>query len=167
MVGCEGLTIVQAVQYLKKIGFESTGRQTLRQYEAAGLITTHRKNKYRVYTVENLERLELILTLRDLDFSIAEIKKSISHWDNTNKLCFDIFKTVRDTGIIDEKIKQSAAEVKESFDKQTQFIREKIIGRIREKIAVYEIRAEKQQQKIQRLENSSRMIEEIINFQST
>jgi len=164
MANFDGLTIVEAVQYLKKTGFESVGRQTLRQYESAGLINPRRKNKYRVYMPEDLDRLELVLMLRDLGFPISEIRKTVNHWDEVNKISFDIFKSVRDTGIVDSSLKIKACGVKEAFENQIKFINDKIICRIQDKIALYESRMAKQKQKIDRLENSSKMIDEIIRF---
>jgi DNA-binding transcriptional MerR regulator len=49
--------------------------RTLRYYEEAGILTSHRKadSKYREYDREQCERLEIILLLRRLSFSVKTI----------------------------------------------------------------------------------------------
>ena len=48
-------------------------QRTLRFYEEAGLLDSHRRGSYREYDREQCRRLEIILLLRRLTFSIKEI----------------------------------------------------------------------------------------------
>lgn len=52
-------------------------RRTLHHYDKLGLLVPDRNedNKYRVYSEETLERLQLILIFKELDFGLEEIKK--------------------------------------------------------------------------------------------
>ena len=51
-------------------------KQTLFYYEKEGLIKPDRnENRYRDYSDEDVERIELIIKLRAMDMSIATIKK--------------------------------------------------------------------------------------------
>ena len=51
-------------------------KQTLFYYEKEGLIKPDRnENRYRDYSDEDVERIELIIKLRAMDISIATIKK--------------------------------------------------------------------------------------------
>lgn len=160
-----GVTIIEAVKALKKMGFESIGRQTLRQYEQAGLLTPIRKkNKYRIYSYDKIDRLELILTMRGLNFSITEIKEIFDYWDTTNTICMDVFKHVRDGGELDDELKRKAQVVKNAYQEQIGFMRKRIIARLQQTVALLELRIDKEKQKIQRLEKSCETIDEITDY---
>jgi len=160
-----GVTIIEAVKALKKLGFESVGRQTLRQYEQAGLLTPIRKkNKYRIYSYDQIDRLELILTMRELNFSITEIKEIFDYWDTTNTICMDIFKHVRDGGELDTELRRKAQVVKDAYKEQITFLRKRIMGNLQKNVALLELRIDKGKRKIQRLEKSCETISEITDY---
>ena len=56
---------------------------TLRYYEAIGLLSLPRRTKgnYRDFGLEAIERLRLIRSMRDLDFSLEEIQQILEHPD--------------------------------------------------------------------------------------
>jgi DNA-binding transcriptional MerR regulator len=49
--------------------------RTLRFYEQSGLLAPVRDGQRRVYSVEDVERLEIIVTLRELELSLAAIRE--------------------------------------------------------------------------------------------
>jgi len=64
---------MQLKEVLEKTGLT---KKALRYYEDAGLFQVERKaNGYKDYSEENLKKLESIKKLRDLDFSVEEIKQ--------------------------------------------------------------------------------------------
>lgn len=71
----EKLTIAEAVELLKREGFEITANM-LRQYESQKLISPEKdpKSKYRLYSDSDLSEVRKILSLLLLGFSIREIK---------------------------------------------------------------------------------------------
>jgi DNA-binding transcriptional MerR regulator len=71
----EKLTIAEAVELLKREGFEVTANM-LRQYESQKLVSPEKdsKSKYRLYSDSDLMEVRKILSLLLLGFSIKEIK---------------------------------------------------------------------------------------------
>lgn len=54
---------------------------TLQYYESVGLLTPLRSdNNYRVYSEEDLSRVKLILFMKKMNFSLEEMKMSLSHY---------------------------------------------------------------------------------------
>ena len=80
-----------------------TSTRTLRYYEEVGILSSHRKvdSKYREYDKEQCERLEVILLMRRLSFSIKLITELLGGCD-TNFLV-----------VLEEKILQSSKQLLE------------------------------------------------------
>ncbi len=61
---------------------------TIRFYEKQGLLDsthmTRRANTYRDYTEAAIERLQLIKRAKQLGFTLAEIRPTISAWESTS-----------------------------------------------------------------------------------
>lgn len=56
--------------------------RTLRFYEQAGLLQPNRDGLRRLYSPQDLERLEVIVTLRELEVSLTAIKSLVSTVDS-------------------------------------------------------------------------------------
>ncbi len=57
----------------------------LRYYDETGLLkpaATDQFTGYRLYSTEQISRLQKILLLRDMDFHVAEIADVLNHWDS-------------------------------------------------------------------------------------
>lgn len=67
------------------------GPDSLRYYERLGILTPKRDtNKYRLYSLKDIYKLNLIRDLRKLDFSMAQIKDYLDHQtvDNTLEILY-------------------------------------------------------------------------------
>ena len=64
-------------------------RETLRYYEKAGLLNPRRQaeNGYRVYTTDDLERLEFIFRTKKAGFTIREIRMLLDLRKSVNATC--------------------------------------------------------------------------------
>lgn len=51
------------------------GIETLRYYDKIGLLTVKRKNKNRYYTEEDISKLHYIIAMKDLMFTLDDIKR--------------------------------------------------------------------------------------------
>ena len=65
----------------------SIGQDSLRYYERLGILNPKRdKNKYRMYSLKDIYKLNLIRDLRNLNFSMAQIKDYLDHQTVENTL---------------------------------------------------------------------------------
>ncbi|PJZ23925.1 transcriptional regulator [Leptospira hartskeerlii] len=93
-------------EIVKKTGIS---RDTIRFYEKEGLfkncLIVRRGNNYKEYSSDVLEQLQLILTLRKLNFSLSEIR-NLTKIGKPNLLdCNDLSKSInKNIEIIDEQI---------------------------------------------------------------
>jgi MerR family Zn(II)-responsive transcriptional regulator of zntA len=76
----EGMKLFKIGDLASKLG---TTQRALRFYEKKGLISSKRQGLHRLYTVQDQERLEIILKAKQLGFTLAEIREMIS--DNTSE----------------------------------------------------------------------------------
>ena len=51
------------------------GIETLRFYDKIGLLTVERKNNRRYYSEKDIQRLQSIMAMKEMSFSLEEIKK--------------------------------------------------------------------------------------------
>jgi DNA-binding transcriptional MerR regulator len=62
---------------------EKTGltKKAIRYYEEIGLIKVNKDshNQYRIYGINDVEKLKTIAFLRDLDFTLNQIKNILNH----------------------------------------------------------------------------------------
>ncbi|MCB1194881.1 MerR family transcriptional regulator [bacterium] len=163
----DGKTILEAVKILKKAGFESVGRQTIRQYEDAGLVDPVRKrNQYRLYSDSQIERLELILSLRGLNFSIEEIRTLFTQWDKTNRRSMRVFKEIRDNGSVTSLLETKARTIQKEYADQAQFILAHIIKKMQDKRTALLYQIEKHQHKIEQISRTCSMIDQVLSAES-
>lgn len=90
----------------KKTGLS---RDTIRFYIKKGIIKIKniqkRINNYRDYDTNTAERLSLVSTLKGLGFTLEEIKKIISLWDEDVTSCEHLLKNIDEKiTMIDQKI---------------------------------------------------------------
>lgn len=98
----QNLTISQALEVLQKDGF-SVSPQKLREYENQGFLKPNKsESDYRLYDTVDLFALEVVLTLRILDFSIEEIRDYFAKGRKLYEIS-DIVKKVSGTKITNEK----------------------------------------------------------------
>ena len=65
----------------------SIGQDSLRYYERLGILNPKRdKNQYRMYSLKDIYKLNLIRDLRNLNFSMAQIKDYLDHQTVENTL---------------------------------------------------------------------------------
>lgn len=64
--------------------------KTLHYYDSEGILTPsiRAENQYRYYNEEDYERAQLIILLKELDFSIAEIKELLTQYDDVEDLSY-------------------------------------------------------------------------------
>lgn len=96
------------------------GPDSLRYYEDLGILTPERSEKgYRLYSLNDLWRLNVIRDLRSLDFSMERIKDYLHRRsiNTTEELLLE------ELSIIDEKI-HTLNELKENVEERLQTIRE-------------------------------------------
>ncbi len=72
-------------------------RDAIRYYEKVGLLFSpgRRENGYRVYRDEDLDRLRMIRNLKDLGFTLAEIRAFIDSGPVESATCVDVGPRVR------------------------------------------------------------------------
>ena len=68
--------------------------ETVRFYERKGLLPEPKRKKsgYRIYSSEDISRIELILRAKSLGFTLLEIKEILNLYENPGTKCADIKK---------------------------------------------------------------------------
>lgn len=115
--------------------------KTLRYYDKEGILTPENRDEdtgYRLYSEENYERAELIKLLRELDFSISEIKDLLMNYEDKSDLPYFIREK---KNILERKIKTYRG-IQEKMDKYIKNIEEGV------KSMNYEMKTKKVEDKL-------------------
>ena len=90
----------------KKVGI---GRETIRFYERKGILPMPQKDTrgYRVYSGEDVKRLQFVRSSKLLGFSLNEISSLISLQESSESICADVKQTVVEKlKLVKQKISQ-------------------------------------------------------------
>jgi len=93
-------------------------RDTIRFYEKAGLLSPHvSRNGYRLFDASHLDLLRSIRIAQVLGFTLAEIKKSMGHWETMS--------TAMRARFLEDKVAVIAVRIRE-LEEMREHLREKI-----------------------------------------
>ncbi len=82
---------------------------TIRFYEKEGLIRKPKRTEknYRLYTVEDVERIQFILNCRSLNMSLNEIRQLLAYKDHPQQNCSNVNALIDShIGMIEENIRR-------------------------------------------------------------
>lgn len=108
------------------------GVETLRYYDKIGLLTVERRNNNRYYTEENIKKLKNILAMKEMMFSLDDIKRLLEIDERVDKGLEDkaIDKDVINTLLKEVKLKHTEILKKEKQLKKVRSQLENMIIKI-------------------------------------
>ncbi|WP_165498335.1 MerR family transcriptional regulator [Siculibacillus lacustris] len=86
--------------------------RTLRFYEQAGLLSPDRNGQRRLYSPADLERLEIIVTLRELEVSLAAIRQLFGAIDEQDPSALALVETAI-AGTLESLLRDNVARINE------------------------------------------------------